>query len=189
MTLSPPGTATPARTGYFELAGPSLTNIAPRLLAGSKPGSSGGGSTGATPLPPYKTVICRSYHTKGKCFRAEPEKCWFVHELSEMRNFSGSSDTASFNQDHRAHSPPQPRRNFQISVGAGEKGKAPATPPPPVPVMQISPQQLVQTGKKPASADPRLYKTEMCRFYEATGMCRFGNACTFGEFDSDAFQY
>ncbi|KAJ3094132.1 hypothetical protein HK100_006260 [Physocladia obscura] len=39
----------------------------------------------SNPLPPYKTVICRSYYSRGKCFRAEPEKCWFVHKVSEMR--------------------------------------------------------------------------------------------------------
>ncbi|ORY47782.1 hypothetical protein BCR33DRAFT_714850 [Rhizoclosmatium globosum] len=36
----------------------TLQNVAPRLLTGAKP-----------------TVICRAFYAKGKCFRAEPDKC------------------------------------------------------------------------------------------------------------------
>jgi hypothetical protein len=33
----------------------------------------------------------------------------------------------------------------------------------------------------PPRVDPRVYKTEMCRFYLTSGKCRFGDSCTFGE--------
>ncbi|KAJ3003701.1 UNVERIFIED_CONTAM: hypothetical protein HDU68_005554, partial [Siphonaria sp. JEL0065] len=71
-----------------QIATFSLQNVAPRLLAGnnvsgsssaSKPGTAstlGASPTGVppAPLPPYKTVICRAFYAKGKCFRAEPDK-------------------------------------------------------------------------------------------------------------------
>ncbi|KAJ3415222.1 hypothetical protein HDV05_005362 [Chytridiales sp. JEL 0842] len=56
---------------------PTISTTLPPRLAGSKP---------SNPLPPYKTVVCRAYMATGKCFRAQPEKCWFAHGLGELRD-------------------------------------------------------------------------------------------------------
>ncbi|KAJ3055559.1 hypothetical protein HDU99_007541, partial [Rhizoclosmatium hyalinum] len=142
----------------------TLQNVAPRLLTGAKPGSSSTAAPlTANPLPPYKTVICRAFYAKGKCFRAEPDKCWFVHDISEMR-LMGDGDHGSLNS----------QQNYaqQRQVQQQQQQASSVLVPKPVAKKTI-PASMMSTSTIPA--DPRLFKTEICRFYETSGgLCRFG---------------
>ncbi|KAI9338749.1 hypothetical protein BDR26DRAFT_1008072 [Obelidium mucronatum] len=154
----------------------NIQQVAPRLLAGSNTSSvislnssTKSGTTPSTsvptPLPPYKTVICRAFYAKGKCFRAEPDKC--EQQVPSSRFQLQKQQYCVQQQLQQLAMPPKP---------SPPTPKAAKKPPAPAQAAQAAPAALASL----ALADPRLYKTEMCRFFEATGgLCRFGALCTF----------
>ncbi|KAJ3073681.1 hypothetical protein HDU98_000954 [Podochytrium sp. JEL0797] len=180
----------------------NLHNIAPRLLAGTnasiqpvslmpKPGCT---SASGAPLPPYKTVICRAYYGKGKCFRPEPDKCkylnlrgggWFVHDASEMRLLDVpaplSDDTLASPSTTTAAATIAQLQKFHVQrqLQQNQNQQAPTSSKPGSgKKFALSTAPAVAAAAAPV--DPRLYKTEMCRFYETSGgVCRFGSGCSF----------
>ncbi|KAI8847316.1 hypothetical protein BC829DRAFT_247247 [Chytridium lagenaria] len=72
--------------------------------------------------------------------------------------------------------PPTPTSPFLIKP-ANEERLEPPSPVSPKRIGVLQNVQSVCSGKR--MGDPRVYKTEMCRFYEGTGVCRFGDGCTF----------
>ncbi|KAJ3326103.1 hypothetical protein HDU76_013014 [Blyttiomyces sp. JEL0837] len=151
-------------------------------------------------LPPYKTVICRAFMSTGKCFRADPDKCWFAHGLGELRDAmvapvstapsastltttvpalvgadivsptstTSTCSSACSGNDH-VHLFNGPGINATsvtgsfINSSSAVSASCPSTP----------------VTRRVTISDPRVYKTEMCRFFIATGNCKFGNACSF----------
>ncbi|KAJ3282353.1 hypothetical protein HDU79_010002, partial [Rhizoclosmatium sp. JEL0117] len=91
---------------------------------------------------------------------------WFVHDISEMR-LMGDGDHGSLNsQQNYAQQRQVQQQQQQSSTVLVPKPVAKKT----IPASMIVP------------ADPRLFKTEICRFYETSGgLCRFGASCTFGK--------
>ncbi|KAJ3186112.1 hypothetical protein HK101_009736 [Irineochytrium annulatum] len=193
---SPPRPVVPTTTTTTALTPPlkpqridpdtlPTTILPPRLASGGQsrrasasgvPGASGDGAGGATqpPLPPFKTVLCRTFVATGRCFRERPETCWFAHGVGELREslspaFLGGAAAANSSGAGTGGS------GARATGGGGGRTWGGVTP-------VAAPTAATGGGgggEGRKLTDARVYKTEICRFFEWTGTCRFGDLCTF----------
>ncbi|KAJ3097109.1 hypothetical protein HDU96_000501 [Phlyctochytrium bullatum] len=69
---------------------PTPFSVAAAQVSPSRPKSGRNSERINFPSAPYKTVICRTFMSSGRCFRSNPETCWFAHGAHELRGGGGS---------------------------------------------------------------------------------------------------
>ncbi|KAI9363039.1 hypothetical protein DFJ73DRAFT_793001 [Zopfochytrium polystomum] len=178
-------------------ASSSTTTLLPPRLSGAK---------GSNVLPPYKTVICRAFMATGRCFRQDPERCWFAHGVGELRealqapaapatssSSSVSGDRGRFGSTgggcsgvsgggaEARSAAAQEGADVGKSGGGGGGGGAAGG----VGAAASGLLFPVGGGGAPPVLLPTRFKSELCRFYSGTGRCKYGDQCTFAHSEDE----
>ena len=121
----------------------------------------GGARAGTSARPTdslfYKTRMCKNWEQTGDCMYGS--RCNFAHGEEELRSATGAVSSAP-------------------TITSSAPTSQPASP---TPVSRPSVRRQTEEDERPA----QLYKTRMCKNFELTGACKFGDKCNFAHGKED----